>query len=213
MCVVIGLAIAACVFGLSRDPRQSDQPSLPGQRRLSRHQHPSAPASRLDGDASRTVIFQETAAARATAVVKSQLRQGLMRRVVDAGATWSSEHRTGEITQLATPRVGGARRILRAIPATTGVDRDHLATVRCGGLGDGLDFRVVLLLTLPIVLLFMVLAGLSAQRRTNDQWQALSGCPIIFLDVVEGLTTLRVFGRARAQRAVQSVTHDAAEPP
>ena len=68
---------------------------------------------------------------------------------------------------------------------------------------------VVLLLTLPIVLLFMVLAGLSAQRRTNDQWQALERMSNHFLDVVEGLTTLRVFGRARAQhRAVQSVTHE-----
>ena len=68
---------------------------------------------------------------------------------------------------------------------------------------------VVLLLTLPIVLLFMVLAGLSAQRRTNDQWNALARMSNHFLDVVEGLTTLRVFGRARAQRtAVQSVTNE-----
>jgi ABC-type transport system involved in cytochrome bd biosynthesis fused ATPase/permease subunit len=68
---------------------------------------------------------------------------------------------------------------------------------------------VVLLLTLPIVLLFMVLAGLSAQRRTNDRWRALERMSNHFLDVAEGLTTLRVFGRARAQRqAVQSVTHE-----
>ena len=68
---------------------------------------------------------------------------------------------------------------------------------------------MVLLLTLPIVLLFMVLAGLSAQRRTNDQWHALERMSNHFLDVVEGLTTLRVFGRARAQRrAVQSVTNE-----
>ena len=68
---------------------------------------------------------------------------------------------------------------------------------------------VVLLLTLPIVLLFMVLAGLSAQRRTNEQWRALGRMSNHFLDVVDGLTTLRIFGRARAQRrAVELVTNE-----
>jgi ATP-binding cassette subfamily C protein CydCD len=88
-------------------------------------------------------------------------------------------------------------------------DRDHLASVRRGGLGDGLDLGVVLLLTLPIVALFMVLAGQSAQRRTDHQWRSLARMSNHFLDVVDGLTTLRVFGRARAQRwAVQSVTDE-----
>ncbi len=65
------------------------------------------------------------------------------------------------------------------------------------------------MLTLPIVLLFMVLAGQSAQRRTDHQWRTLARMSNHFLDVVDGLTTLRVFGRARAQRrAVQSVTDE-----
>jgi ATP-binding cassette subfamily C protein CydCD len=67
----------------------------------------------------------------------------------------------------------------------------------------------VLALTLPIILLFMVLAGTSAQRRADDQWRTLARMSNHFLDVVDGLTTLRVFGRARAQRlAVQSITHE-----
>ena len=66
-----------------------------------------------------------------------------------------------------------------------------------------------MLLTLPVVLLFMVLAGTSAQRRADDQWRTLARMSNHFLDIVDGLTTLRVFGRARAQRrAVQSVTHE-----
>jgi ATP-binding cassette subfamily C protein CydCD len=68
---------------------------------------------------------------------------------------------------------------------------------------------VVLVLTLPVVLLFMVLAGTSAKRRADDQWRTLARMSNHFLDVVDGLTTLRVFGRARAQRrAVQTVTHE-----
>jgi ABC-type transport system involved in cytochrome bd biosynthesis fused ATPase/permease subunit len=48
------------------------------------------------------VYLQETAAARASANVKSQLRQGLMRRVVVQGPSSPVDHRTGEIAQLAT---------------------------------------------------------------------------------------------------------------
>jgi len=54
----------------------------------------------------------------------------------------------------------------------------------------------------------MVLAGLSAKAAPTNSGEPRAHVQS-FLDVVEGLTTLRVFGRARAQRrAVESVTHD-----
>jgi ATP-binding cassette, subfamily C, bacterial CydCD len=68
---------------------------------------------------------------------------------------------------------------------------------------------LVILATLPIVALFMVVAGLAARRTTDRQWRTLERLANHFLDIVDGLTTLRVFGRARAQQdAVESVTDD-----
>jgi ATP-binding cassette subfamily C protein CydCD len=209
VCVVIGLAIAACVFGQALTLAKAISRVFLGGADFHDISILLVLLAGLTLMRAALSYLQETAAARATAVVKSQLRQGLMCRVVDGGPSWSSEHRTGEITQLATRGLEALdayfARYLPQLVLTAIISPLFVVVVWATDWISG----VVLLLTLPIVLLFMVLAGLSAQRRTNDQWQALERMSNHFLDVVEGLTTLRVFGRARAQRwAVQSVTHE-----
>ena len=209
VCVVIGLAIAACVFGQAVTLAMGISRVFLGGADFHGISILLVLLAGLTLMRAALSYLQETAAARATAVVKSQLRQGLMCRVVDAGPSWSSEHRTGEITQLATRGLEALdayfSRYLPQLVLTAIISPLFVVVVWATDWISG----VVLLLTLPIVLLFMVLAGLSAQRRTNDRWRALERMSNHFLDVAEGLTTLRVFGRARAQRrAVQSVTHE-----
>jgi len=53
--------------------------------------------------------------------------------------------------------------------------------------------------TLPLIPVFAVLIGRHTTASTRRQWQLLTRLGGHFLDVVEGLTTLKVFGRARAQ--------------
>jgi thiol reductant ABC exporter CydD subunit len=57
----------------------------------------------------------------------------------------------------------------------------------------------VMLLTLPLVPLFMWLAGRYTERRARERWLALTLLSSHFLDVVRGLPTLRAFNRSRAQ--------------
>ena len=57
----------------------------------------------------------------------------------------------------------------------------------------------VMLLTLPLVPVFMWLVGRYTQRRARERWQALALLSGHFLDVVRGLPTLRAFNRGRAQ--------------
>lgn len=59
----------------------------------------------------------------------------------------------------------------------------------------------VMLLTLPLVPVFMWLVGRYTERRARERWQALALLSSHFLDVVRGLPTLRAFGRAKAQTA------------
>lgn len=63
------------------------------------------------------------------------------------------------------------------------------------------DFEsaLIMLLTLPLVPMFMVLIGRYTKRRTEARWQALRGLSSHFLDVVRGLPTLRAFGCAHDQ--------------
>ena len=56
--------------------------------------------------------------------------------------------------------------------------------------------------TLPLVPVFMALVGLAARQSAERRWRVLSVLSGHFLDVVQGLPTLRAFGRGRAQEAV-----------
>jgi ATP-binding cassette, subfamily C, bacterial CydD len=64
-----------------------------------------------------------------------------------------------------------------------------------------LEAAVIMLLTLPLVPVFMWLIGRYTEQRTRERWQALRYLSRHFLDVARGLPTLRAFGRAHAQAA------------
>jgi ATP-binding cassette, subfamily C, bacterial CydD len=57
----------------------------------------------------------------------------------------------------------------------------------------------IMLLTLPLVPVFMWLIGRYTERRTRRRWLALRVLAAHFLDVVRGLPTLRAFNRGEAQ--------------
>jgi ATP-binding cassette subfamily C protein CydD len=56
----------------------------------------------------------------------------------------------------------------------------------------------VLLLTAPLIPIFMVLIGDAAEAQTRRQWSVLSGMSATLLDAIQGLTTLKLLGRSRA---------------
>ena len=58
---------------------------------------------------------------------------------------------------------------------------------------------MVLALAVPLIPVFMVLIGKYTQDRTDRQWAALQRLSSHFHDVLTGLVTLRLFGRADAQ--------------
>jgi thiol reductant ABC exporter CydD subunit len=59
----------------------------------------------------------------------------------------------------------------------------------------------IMLLTLPLVPVFMWLIGRYTEERTRRRWQALRLLSTQFLDVVRGLPTLRAYNRSRAAAA------------
>jgi thiol reductant ABC exporter CydD subunit len=67
----------------------------------------------------------------------------------------------------------------------------------------------LMLLTLPLVPVFMWLVGRYTERRARERWRALALLSTHFLDVVRGLPTLRAFNRSRAQAArIAEVSED-----
>src|SRR4051812_16000265 len=144
-----------------------------------------------------TAWLGETAAARCSARVKSELRAALLLRATAPGAP----HAPGALTTLAT----------RGIDALDGYFARYLpqlvlaviapAIVLAALLARDWVTAAIVVFTLPLIPLFMALVGAGTRERMDAQVRTLQRLGGHFLDVVAGLPTLKVFGRAKPQAA------------
>ncbi len=144
----------------------------------------------------------ETAALRAAAAVKSQLRRRLTEHVLRLGPSWLARHRSGEVTTLATRGLDGLDAYFsRYLPQLVLACLVPFAVLIRVGLADWIS-GLVIGLTLPLIPVFAILVGRHTQVVTQRQWRLLARLGGHFLDVVEGLPTLRLFGRGKHQAEV-----------
>ncbi|MFE7120373.1 thiol reductant ABC exporter subunit CydD, partial [Streptomyces sp. NPDC057654] len=151
----------------------------------------------------------ELAAHRASASVKSELRLRLLAHAAKLGPGWLSRQRTGELTTLATRGIDALddyfARYLPQLGLAAVVPVAVLARIVTADWVSAL----IIVITLPLIPLFMILIGWATQSTMDRQWRLLSRLSGHFLDVVAGLPTLKVFGRAKAQaESIRSITAD-----
>lgn len=73
---------------------------------------------------------------------------------------------------------------------------------------DGISFGIMLL-TAPLIPVFMMLIGKMASYMSSRQWKSLQRMGGHFLDVVKGLTTLKLFQREVSQeKMIERVSED-----
>lgn len=58
---------------------------------------------------------------------------------------------------------------------------------------------LILLVTVPLIPVFMILIGRKAEALNKAQWSRMSFLSGHFLDVLQGMTTLKIFGRSEEQ--------------
>ncbi len=140
--------------------------------------------------------------------IKQGLRERLLAQLQALGPAFlhgegrGQDHRTGELVNLATEGID-------ALDAYFGQYLPQLALAAIIPLAilifvfptDTLS-GIILLLTAPLLPLFMYLIGSAAEALTRKQWLGLSRMSAYFLDVIQGLTTLKALGRSRAQVGV-----------
>lgn len=61
---------------------------------------------------------------------------------------------------------------------------------------------LIMLVTAPLIPVFMILIGRAAERLNQRQWAKLSRLQAHFFDVLKGLVTLKLFGRSKEQIAI-----------
>ena len=149
----------------------------------------------------------ERAAHRASASAKSELRRAASARVATLGPSGLERRDTGQLSVLMTTGVdaldGYFSRYLPQLFLAV------IVPVTIIGVVAGADWvsAALIAVSLPLIPLFMALVGATTKDRTAARMRSLQKLAGHFLDVVAGLPTLKVFGRAKAQaRSIAAVT-------
>jgi thiol reductant ABC exporter CydD subunit len=141
----------------------------------------------------------EVAGRRAAADVVSQLRLDVVDARVRRRPATLDGTQTGELTTAAVSGVDALETTFaKYVPQTVLAVVVPAAVLAVVASIDVLAAGVMLL-TLPLVPLFMWLVGRQAEGRARERWQALALLANHFLDVVRGLPTIRAFNRGPAQ--------------
>ena len=151
--------------------------------------------------------WQERMADRASASAKSNLRSALVERMARLGPAGIDSERSGKLVVLATTGIDALdsyfSRYLPQLFLAVIVPVAVIVVV----LGADWISAVIIAVTVPLIPIFMGLVGASTGTRMADQARLLQRLAGHFLDVVAGLPTLKVFGRAKAQvAAVREIT-------
>jgi thiol reductant ABC exporter CydD subunit len=144
----------------------------------------------------------EVAGRRAASTVLSELRLALVeRRLRDQPAALDGAE-AGEIAATAVQGVDGLENYFaRYLPQVVLAVLVPLAVLGLVAVIDPISAGLMLL-TLPLVPVFMWLIGRYTEDRTRERWLALRLLSSHFLDVVRGLPTLRSFNRGPEQASV-----------
>ncbi|MBK7451152.1 MAG: thiol reductant ABC exporter subunit CydD [Anaerolineales bacterium] len=139
-------------------------------------------------------------AANAVAVkIKTDLRERLFAHILKLGPAYSRGQRTGELTTAAVEGIEALdayfSQYLPQLVVTALVPLSILFFVFPIDLLTGLVF----LITAPLIPFFMIIIGKGAEAVTKRQYETLRLLSAHFLDSLQGLTTLKLFGQSKGQ--------------
>jgi len=198
--VVLGLGLTACLIG------QASFLAIALTDLVSHHTSSGSVRVALLGlvvaTAGRGVLsfFAEWAATRAATATKAELRSEALAKAMTLGPVWLADQQTGQLAVTLGHGLDALDdyigRYLPSVILALLVPLVLLAWIAHLDLLSA-GILVVTLLLLPV---FMVLVGQLTKARMATRWRTLTRLSGQFLDAVEGLATLRAFGRAQRQR-------------
>ncbi|MCG8427559.1 MAG: thiol reductant ABC exporter subunit CydD [Chromatiales bacterium] len=136
------------------------------------------------------------------AQIKVEVRDRLVKKIQALGPVFLSSEHSGELANTLSDGVEALEayyaRFVPAISLMALVPLSILAFV----FPTDLTSALVMLFTAPLIPLFMILIGKGAERLNQRQWKKLARMSAHFLDVIQGLTNLKLFNASRREAAV-----------
>ncbi|MGE5517853.1 MAG: thiol reductant ABC exporter subunit CydD [Bacteroidota bacterium] len=141
----------------------------------------------------------ERSAVAAASAVKQGVRDSLLCHLFALGPVRLAGERTGDLAALLVDGVEALEPYYaRFLPAITTVAVVPLAILVVIAPQDWIS-GAVLALTAPLIPLFMILIGKGAERLNQRQWARLARMSAHFLEVIQNLTTLKLFNASRRE--------------
>ncbi|MDF2938237.1 MAG: hypothetical protein K0Q90_3610 [Paenibacillaceae bacterium] len=131
--------------------------------------------------------------------IKEDLRVRMVRKLVELGPQAVKKERSGELLSTLYEGVEQLETFLaRYIPQVALSTLIPIA-VLCATLRMDLRSTLILAVTMPLLIFFMIIIGMTTKAKTAKQYKLLGHLSGHFHDVVRGLPTLRIFNRSREQ--------------
>jgi ATP-binding cassette, subfamily C, bacterial CydCD len=221
LAVLIGAAAAACVIAQAALVASIVAGAVVGHRSLGDLRAVFAALVAVVVGRAALAWAAEWAAHRASATAQSELRQAVVQRVATLGpdgplgldqlgpidGTASGKGDAGRVSALVVTGLEALDGYFaRYLPQVVLAVVVPLAVVAAVAGADWVSALIVAV-TVPLIPIFMALVGAATGERTARRMASLQRLAGHFLDVVKGLPTLKVFGRAKAQaEAIAEVT-------
>ncbi|GBC61931.1 thiol reductant ABC exporter subunit CydD [Desulfonema ishimotonii] len=152
---------------------------------------------------------REVAGFRAGATVRDRLRMEILSHLAALGPAHLAGERTGALSAAVMEQTEGVHdffaHYLPQMALAVMIPVAILAVVFPVNWAAGTLF----LFTAPMIPLFMILVGMGAESVSQRNFQALARLSAHFLDVLQGLTTLKLFDRSRAEKEAVSRVSEA----
>jgi ATP-binding cassette subfamily C protein CydD len=142
---------------------------------------------------------RELAGFNAGARVRLNIRDSLIRHIFKLGPAYTGSQRTGAISSTLLEHVEGLNDFYAFYIPQLALAVLIPAAILCVVFPISWAAGGLLLLTAPLIPLFMILVGMGAESVSQRHFQALARMSAHFLDVLQGLTTLKLFDRSRGE--------------
>ncbi len=151
----------------------------------------------------------ERASFAAASAIKLSVRHRLMTHLTSLGIVWQRSVQTGEVVNTVTDGVESLEAYYgRYLPQTALAMLIPLAILVVIFPIDWMS-ALILLLTAPLIPVFMVFIGKGAEALNQRQWQRMGLLSGHFLDALRGLTTLKIFNMGRREaRLIARLSED-----
>ena len=138
-------------------------------------------------------------ATRASSKMRNELRSQVMAKTLENGGADSQEQGTAGLAVLVTKGINNLDGYFAKF-----LPQLFIAVVVPILVGVTITFRdwksgLIILLTIPLIPIFGILIGRFTASATEKKWQTLGLLSGYFLDLLSGLTTLKVYGREKLQ--------------